>query len=244
MNKECTYINDTVIVRDESGNQNQVDYYDNIYNVLVLENIIEIIENEINKLENEMENNKLNKRRYIPISPATMSTTVLAISGLSYLDNPSLFIEQVNISIKNLVLYNLKNIFYLLPLLIGCEAARYCAYKRKINNQNGISYKLDFLKIKRDKLKKSLEILKSDKKRNNENIEFKTEKINDSEELKQLRKTLDIYYDLGYNYPMFYKCYSEGILEEVLNKRYPGMETEVKCAKKYFKDQIYAQHKS
>ena len=41
MNKGLTYIDGKVIVSDENGNHTQIDYYDNIGNVLVKENLIE-----------------------------------------------------------------------------------------------------------------------------------------------------------------------------------------------------------
>lgn len=45
------FINDKAIVIDENGNCTQTEYYDNLHNVLVEENLIETIEKEIEDLK-------------------------------------------------------------------------------------------------------------------------------------------------------------------------------------------------
>ena len=64
MNVSYTYIDDKAIIFDENGNQVQVEYYDNLDEVLVQENIVETIENRINKLSNIQ---ILPKKRFIPL---------------------------------------------------------------------------------------------------------------------------------------------------------------------------------
>ena len=51
MNKEYTYINGKVIISDENGNKTQSEYYDNLDEVLVKENIIETMEDKIEELK-------------------------------------------------------------------------------------------------------------------------------------------------------------------------------------------------
>lgn len=54
MNKEYTYIDGKVIVRDSKGNQKQSEYYDNLEDVLIQENIIEKMESKINEIDDEI----------------------------------------------------------------------------------------------------------------------------------------------------------------------------------------------
>lgn len=53
MNKEYTYIDGKVIISYENGKKTPVDYYDNLDEILIQENLIETIENKILLLEKE-----------------------------------------------------------------------------------------------------------------------------------------------------------------------------------------------
>ena len=55
MNKECIYINGNVLVEDENGRKKEMEYSDNIEEVLLQENLIEAMENESKKLTEEKE---------------------------------------------------------------------------------------------------------------------------------------------------------------------------------------------
>ena len=46
MNREYTYVDDKVIIRDENGNQRVVEYCDNLNEILIQENLLEEIENQ------------------------------------------------------------------------------------------------------------------------------------------------------------------------------------------------------
>lgn len=52
MNVSYTYIDGKAIIFDENGNQVPVEYYDNLDDILIQENIVETIENRINELSN------------------------------------------------------------------------------------------------------------------------------------------------------------------------------------------------
>ena len=68
MNKEYTYIDGKVIISDENDNKTQSDYYDNLDEVLVQENLIETMEEKIQELEKESQSyKKSNKKHYIPV---------------------------------------------------------------------------------------------------------------------------------------------------------------------------------
>ena len=56
MNKNYIYMHGKAIINDEMGNQTSIEYYDNLDQVLVKENIIETMEKRIKELENESKN--------------------------------------------------------------------------------------------------------------------------------------------------------------------------------------------
>lgn len=63
MNKNYIINDGKVIVIDEDGNNKIVEYTDNINEVLAQENLVEYIENEINKYEyNKIQHERLKKR--------------------------------------------------------------------------------------------------------------------------------------------------------------------------------------
>ena len=54
MNKEYVYKDGKVLVIDENGNQKILDYYDNLDDVLIQENLIETMQNKEQKLERKI----------------------------------------------------------------------------------------------------------------------------------------------------------------------------------------------
>ena len=50
--------------------------------------------------------------------------------------------------------------------------------------------------------------------------EFKVEKVDDLERLKELRNKLSLYNSLGYNMDKYYRYYHAGRLEEKLSRQY------------------------
>lgn len=68
MNREVIYSDGEVTVIDENGQQRQVEYSDNVCDILVQGNMIEIMELELQQLEKESEScRKINERGYTPI---------------------------------------------------------------------------------------------------------------------------------------------------------------------------------
>ena len=223
MNKEYTYIDGKVIISDENGKKTPVDYYDNLDEVLIQENLIETIENKISILEKESEDyKKYNYKHYIPFF---LLMALMTIVGLPVLFFDCLENTAVYISITSAVI---------LPSTGFMELDRYKKYKDCLKKEKGINSELEFLKQQIIEEKEKLVELKSKKTRTNENQEFRVVEVNDLERLKIFKEWLNLYYDLGYNGEKYYKYYQQGKLDVKLGKHYTDLGIET--AKKYLEE--------
>lgn len=235
MNKEYTYIDGKVIISDENDNKTQSEYYDNLDEVLVQENLIEFMEGKIQSLEKESQlYKKNNERRYIPI--ALPMTLLLSTIGPSLLINNAFnthvdtIFGTMNLALAAGILSTLS----LLPIGVGTELILYNEYKNSLKREKGINSELDFLKEQIVKEKESLDDLKLDRTRNNENTDFRTVKVDDLQQLKVLRDYLNLYYNLGFNGEKYYQYYQDGKLDEKLQKYYS--DTGIQLAKEYIEE--------
>lgn len=240
MNKEYTYIDGKVIIKDEKGNQTPVDYYDNLDEVLIQENIIETMEDKISYLENKsMQYKKYNKKRYIPI--LFLLSSLFIIFGppviMYSLGHTAVFTSIVSTifgPMNEALLYSSLFSTLMLPFAGFIEFDMYRQHKDKLKVEKGINNELEFLKQQLGEEKEKLVNLKKEKTRTKENKEFRVVKVNDLEELKKLRDWLDIYYDLGYNEEKYHKYLENGKLEEKLKKQYT--EKGIEFVKEYLEE--------
>ena len=240
MNTEYTYIDGKVIVSDEYGNKIQAEYYDNLDKVLIQENVIETIDNRIKELQKEKDSydiKKVNKRYrpiYMYICTAAAFICPLIIWPLTG-TNPYLVNEITKLGeINQGLLWAMYSAGIALPLGATCTWAEYTAHKAAIKNLKGINSELEFLKLQLEKEKNYLNNLKNDKCREKENTEFRSEKVNDLDELRDLRNCMSLYYNLGSNDKKYYKYYTQGKLDKKLQKEYDVISIEK--AKKYFEE--------
>ena len=240
MNTEYTYIDGKVIVSDEYGNKTPIEYYDNLDRVLIQENVIETIENRIKELTQEKDSyniKKLNKRYHLFYAYVCIAGTFICpliiwpLTGTNpYLVNEITKFGEINQGL----LWAAYSAGVALPLGATLTWAEYTSRKDKIKNLKGIDSELEFLKLQLEKEKTYLNKLKNDKHRENENTEFRSEKVNDLDELRNLRNYMSLYYDLGSNNKKYYKYYIQGKLDKKLQKEYGDIGVEE--AKKYFEE--------
>ena len=236
MNIEYTYIDGKVIICDENDNKTQRDYYDNLDEVLVQENIIEFMEGIIQNLEKESQlSNKINRRRYIPVAfPMTLFMTTIGtpIMFNMFTDNP--YVDTIFGTINLALAAGITMTLCFLPFGSGVELIMHNEYKNSLKNEKGINSELDFLKTQIVKEKEYLDSLKLDRTRDKENIEFRTVEVDDIQQLEILRNLLMLYYDLGFNGEKYYKYYQDGKLDEKLEKYYS--DTGIQLAKDYLEE--------
>lgn len=104
----------------------------------------------------------------------------------------------------------------------------------RLKKVNGINSELEFLKLQVEREKETLISLQSNKTRNNEKIECKSVQVDDLQQLKMLKKHLELYYDLGYNEDRYRRYYQHQNLDKKLERLYS--ESEIALAKEYFKE--------
>lgn len=241
MNKSYIYLDGKVIIEDENNNKTLTEYYDNLDEVLIQENLIETMEKRIKELEQEMETYKnCSGKRYIPvILPFTilLSTigTPIVIKFLTGFE-PFNYPIDTAFGTTNLAMCMIPIVLSISTIPFGAlaEICQYITYKDSIKKEKAIISEMDFLNKEIEKGKEHLEKLKQEKVKNNENTEFRTVKVNDLQYLEALKSYLKLYSDLGYNYEKYYHFYQEGQLDQKLEKLYSVKN--IKLAKEYFEE--------
>lgn len=239
MNKEYTYIDGKVIISDENNNKTQCEYYDNLDEVLVQENLIETMENNIEKLEKESKSYKRKRKHYIPW--ILILTTLISVIGFPNIFNLIFDHEFLAIlygtSFGKISYYTLFCIITdLFSVLFAgiIELFLHSDYKEERKNAKGIISELNFLKKQIEIEKEKLNKLKQEKSRKKENTDFRTVNVDDKNELDELDDSLNLYYDLGYNDKKYYHYYQQGKLNKKLQKYYS--EEGLNLAKEYLEE--------
>lgn len=240
MNKEYTYIDGKVIIRDEKGSQRPDDYYDNLDDVLVQENVIEEMEKRIAELDKKSKMyKKYNKKRYIPtILPSLSVISTVGVPILFYLltgTNPLTISTDTVFGVQNLAV-SLSTIFSTIFIPIGAlvEVVLYRQHKDFLKTADGVDSELEFLQKQLVDEKKELEQLKEDKTRDREVTTFRVVTVDDKQQINMLKNYLSFYFNLGYNIREYYKYYQQGLLEQKLKNSFTpdGIE----AAKEYLEE--------
>lgn len=240
MNKSYIYLDGKVVIEDENNNKTLTEYYDNLDEVLIQENLIETMEKRIKELEQELGLYKdCSGKRYIPfILPFTiLLSTIGTPIVLKLLTGVNPFDIQVNNAwgtMSQAMAMILVASITTIPFATLAEICRHSTYKDSIKKEKAIISEMDFLNKEIEKGKEHLEKLKQEKSRNNENTEFRIVEVNDLQYLKALKSYLELYSDLGYNYEKYYQFYEKQQLDKKLEKRYSSKA--IKLAKEYFEE--------
>ncbi len=234
MNKEYIYIDGKAIVIDEKGSRTPIEYYDNLDEVLVQENLIESMEKKISKLEKENTRHKKDSKHYIPIAPALIIFSIVAGHFMASMWNlPQAAITIFGSQSPSVVL-PICLIAVFTPLYLLFDFAYYRLYRENKKKKKGINSELEFLKKQLGKEKEHLESLKGEITKEKENTDFRTVIVDDERQLSALETYEDLYFDLGYNSDKYLKLYHQGRLEAKLESTYN--ETEIEIAKEYLEE--------
>lgn len=239
MNKDYIYMDGKVIISDENGHKEPIEYYDNLDKVLVQENLIESIQNEINTLKKKsIAYNKIG-RHYIPIALISLLifSFIICPAFLNFVSDGKAFntlidsiFGPINVgSFLDIVVSGISA-----PFFIFGELCEYKQYKDAKKAKKGINSELEFLEKQLEKEKEQLESLKQEKTKNNEDNNFRTVKVDDLQQLKMLRNYLELYFDLGYNGEKYYQYYEQGKLDKKLEKNYDSEA--IQLAKEYLEE--------
>lgn len=204
MNKEYIYLDGKVIISDEN-NKKILMNIDNLDKVLSQENLIETMENRIQELEKESALYKKNNRKhYVPVflPLSVLLSTIGTAIATYYIIGPNAFTTSVDTIFGEMSVamsFCIPTFICLIPAGAFFEYMMHSDYKSSIKYEKEINSQLSYLKEQIVKEREKLERLKQDKSRDKEATEFRTVKVDDSQQLKSLSENLNNYFDLGYN---------------------------------------------
>lgn len=217
MNKEYIYKDGKALVIDENGNQKTIDYYDNLDEVLIQEDLLETMKNKINKLEKEISQyNKGTKfsnfwEIFEPFLMFTLLPAILVPIFCYFLGGNSV------VPISPIELGLCYSTFFSIPG--GLLSFGMYLKKRGIEKeQKAKQTQLQYLRIEYDLKREYLEQLKLDKSNSKVTDEFYVSKVDNIQALKSLRNFLSFCYDLGYNEDKYFKYYQKGKLDSYLGE--------------------------
>ena len=225
MNKECIYINGNVLVEDENRKKKEVQYQDNIEEVLYQENVIESIKNKRKELiyKKAEINLKLKKKsnnffRTILISSSIISAVIIPQTMLNTAALIGAFQAKDVVTIALLIAAITFNV---------CDIASEKKEKENLKNEtSAITCELEFLYKQLVKEKEKLEELNNNKTKENMPEGLKISEINDRNLLESIKHNLELHYNLGYNLEKYYEYLEDGILEEKINEEYSQSDVE------------------
>jgi len=219
MNKECIYINGNVLVEDENRKKKEVQYQDNIEEILYEENVIESIENKRNEL--------IYKKARINLKLKKKTNKVFRIILILSSIISAVIIPQTMLNITALIgVFHVKDVITIALLIASVAFNVFDVVSEKTEKENlknetsAISCELDFLYKQLIKEKEKLEELNNDKTKEKMPEGLKISEINDRDLLEKIKHNLELHYNLGYNLEKYYKYLEDGILEEKINEEY------------------------
>lgn len=237
MNKEYIYIDGKVIVEDTEGNKRQVEYTDNLEEILVEENRIEVLEDKIRTLKEESrEYNKHYKFNkifpWLILGIFALTPTLCFKVLFPMISGGNVFSEVTSTSIGTMDFGTLASIFYtafVSPLGILLSGTYFRRNKYNLKSEKGRGLALESLKEELICGKENLEKLKQEKtKVKKAEKGFRTEKIKDTEALNHINGTINLYYDLGHNGEKYYRYYQKyGILPNNVQELYTDLGQEM-----------------
>ena len=221
MNKGYILIDGKAMVSDENGNYKEMDYKDNIDEILVEENVIEKMNDKIEKLENILKNKK-ERKRFIPISLIDLLLAYIAMSAVVFaLFGTNPFVSNIDTifgSVKEFYVYLVAISVVAIPAFGIGFIKEYVDYKDDRAKYNALKIELDFLKSKIEKEKVKLETLRNAETKSNNLKGVTSSKVDDKEALEESKRYFELYRDLGFNLDKFNKYYKRGVLEDKLSK--------------------------
>lgn len=210
MNKEYMYWDGKVIVCDDKvGLPTEIEYFDNIDEMLVTENLIEEMETNLTKKQKELRECKASKKgaKRFALMPALLfaagSVTFPFILGV-----PTLVAA---------VAFPVVNLFGVL-----FSGKLYENYKDLLKEIDGLQGEVDFLAERYEKENRKLDELKKKKTKKNEKEfsgKFISRKVDDKAQMKELNDQMALYHDTGANAKKYLGYQANGTLKENLAKK-------------------------
>lgn len=226
MHKEYIQYSDDVVVVEDNGEQKHLNYYDQLFEVLERENLVEELEGFISEQEKSEELTKEDK-----FYPYNIGVGFLTCAFAYYLMD----INEKFTNASEKVQYFATMLGIALPIAIVMEGIFYHVYKNGKKDKEGIKCQLGALKdIVREEEEKINQIEKHKTKSPTDSRLIVKSFVPNHERMEEIIEQLDIYYDIGYYGKKYYELYENGNLHERLKNIYE--DKDIETIQKYFDD--------
>ncbi len=237
MNMEYYHNYKIVKVRDENGNEREIEYTDNIKDILTCENVIEQagvglskIQKWLNNHEPEITNNLFFKTMPIYM-PIVVGGITYAVSPLVVGDNndlKSIFVVSSVFGMTVILgMYSIINSF-------GNKVGNIVSTKEYSGKKAELYAMMEIFKDSIERLEKLCNNKKTSVGDSYKSNDIVLEKLNPDFTQEWLEYYEYLFNSIGYNERKYIKYYNKGILDSKLSKKY--VEDDVELAKKYIEN--------
>lgn len=233
MNKEYIYIDGKAIIADYNGYSEPIEYYQNLDEVLVQENVIEEMEKRLTKIKKEQSNLEMEIGQRSKLIKIILVMLILFISLASFMLHVSIDFNGKIISFLGYTLELEKFLIIFADFIAVTFGFDFGILPNIINNKGdkkeikGLNSQITLLEKDLIAAKNRLNQLKLDKQTTQyKDNKFKVVKVNDKERLREIKNNLIIYYNCGYYKDKYLKYYEKGNLKYKL-RRYNDKDVQV-----------------
>ena len=238
MNMEYYHNYKIVKVRDENGNEREIEYTDNIKDILTCENVIEQAGIELSKIQKWLNNHEPEKTNSLLFKTMPIYMPIV-VGGITYAASP-LVVGDNN---------DLKSIFVISSVCGMTVFSGLASIINSFGNKVGNIVSTKEYSGKKAELYAIMEIFKYsieqleelNNKKTNVTDDYKSndiilEKLNPDFTQEWLEYYECLFNSIGYNERKYIKYYNKGILDSKLSKKY--VEDDVELVKKYIEDRV------
>ena len=237
MNMEYYHNYKIVKVRDENGNEREIEYTDNIKDILTCENVIEQAGVELSKIQKWLNNHEpeITNNLFFKTMPIYMPIVVggitYAVSPLVVGDNNDLKSFFVVSSVFGMTvisgMYSIINSF-------GNKVRNIVSAKEYSGKKAELYAMMEIFKDSIERLEKLCNNKKTSVGDSYKSNDIVLEKLNPDFTQEWLEYYEYLFNSIGYNERKYIKYYNKGILDSKLSKKY--VEDDVELAKKYIEN--------
>ncbi len=229
MNIEYYHNYKIVKVRDENGNEREIEYTDNIKDILTCENVIEQAGIEVSKIQKWLNNHEPEKTNSLLFKTMPIYMPIV-VGGITYAVSP--LVVGDNNDLKSI--FVVSSVFGMTLISGMCSIINSLGNTVSVKEYNGKKAELyAIMEIFKDSIER---LEKLNNKKTNVADDYKSndiilEKLNPDFTLEWLEYYEYLFNSIGYNERKYIKYYNKGILDSKLSQKYN--EDDVELAKKY-----------
>ena len=237
MNMEYYHNYKIVKVRDENGNEREIEYTDNIEDILTCENVIEQAEIELSKIQKWLNNHEPEKTNSLLFQTMPIYMPIV-VGGITYAASP--LVVGDNNDLKSIFVissvFGMTVISGLASIInsFGNKVWNIVSVKEYSGKKAELYAIMELFKDSIERLKELCNNKKTSVGDNYNSNDIVLEKLNPDFTLEWLEYFECLFNSIGYNESKYIKYYNKGILDSKLSQKY--VEDDVEIAKKYIED--------